>query len=84
MQNQRNSLSTFDTQLKTALLFVFGLGNRPIVYQTRPSVRVHWVACGTCTVPDNFFQGHQEVIPEEALWLTGPHTFVRRNRSVLA
>ena len=23
---------------------------------TRPSVRVHWVACGTCTVPDNFFQ----------------------------
>ena len=24
--------------------------------QTRPSVRVHWVACGTCTVPDNFFQ----------------------------
>ena len=25
---------------------------------TRPSVRVHWVACGTCTVPNNFFQGH--------------------------
>ena len=24
--------------------------------KTRPSVRVHWVACGTCTVPDNFFQ----------------------------
>ena len=23
---------------------------------TRPSVRVHWVACGTSTVPDNFFQ----------------------------
>ena len=23
---------------------------------TRPSVRVHWVACGTCTVSDNFFQ----------------------------
>ena len=22
----------------------------------RPSVRVHWVSCGTCTVPDNFFQ----------------------------
>ena len=22
---------------------------------TRPSVRVHWVACGTCTVQDNFF-----------------------------
>ena len=26
------------------------------VIKTRPSVRVHWVACGTCTVPDNFFQ----------------------------
>ena len=26
------------------------------IYGTRPSVRVHWVACGTCTVPDNFFQ----------------------------
>ena len=26
------------------------------IEQTRPSVRVHWVACGTCTVPDNFFQ----------------------------
>ena len=25
---------------------------------TRPSVRVHWVACGRCTVPDNFFHGH--------------------------
>ena len=27
---------------------------------TRPSVRVHWVACGTCTVPDIFFKlgGH--------------------------
>ena len=24
--------------------------------KTRPSVRVHWAACGTCTVPDNFFQ----------------------------
>ena len=24
--------------------------------KTRPAVRVHWVACGTCTVPDNFFQ----------------------------
>ena len=25
--------------------------------------------------------GHPEVLPAEALWLTGPHTFVRRNRS---
>ena len=24
--------------------------------QTGPSVRVHWVACGTCSVPGNFFQ----------------------------
>ena len=24
--------------------------------KTRPSLRVHWVACGTCTVPNNFFQ----------------------------
>ena len=23
---------------------------------TRPSVRVHWVACGTCSIPGNFFQ----------------------------
>ena len=23
---------------------------------TRPSVRVHWIACGTCSVPGNFFQ----------------------------
>ena len=29
-------------------------------FETRPSVRVHWVACGTCTVPDNFLKlvGH--------------------------
>ena len=27
-----------------------------LLLETRPSVRVHWVACGTCTVPDNFFQ----------------------------
>ena len=46
---------------------------------TRPSVRVHWVACGTCTVPNNFFQGHQEVIPEEALWL-GAHTLPSARR----
>ena len=136
-----------------------------LIQFTRPSVRVHWVACGTCSVPGNFFQvgvcsrynarsdwlivtapradyglaktkqkvikkpynklltnrtsssrtgeyqpwvvfvlprpranislavrpsrsvskkllrGHPEVIPAEALWLTGPHTFVRRNRS---
>ena len=26
------------------------------IYPTRPSVRVHWVACGTCSVPGNFFQ----------------------------
>ena len=72
------------------------------VQDCRPSVRVHWVACGTCSVPRNFFpvgggggggEGHPEVIlevipeiipeaiPGEALWLTGPHTFVRRNRS---
>ena len=24
--------------------------------ETRPSVRIHWVACGTCSVPGNFFQ----------------------------
>ena len=24
--------------------------------ETRPSVRVQWVACGTCSVPGNFFQ----------------------------
>ena len=24
--------------------------------RTSPSVRVNWVACGTCTVPDNFLQ----------------------------
>ena len=68
----------------------------PDLKKTRPSVRVHWVACGTCSVPRNFFpvgggggEGHPEVIPEvipetipaEALWLTGPYTFVRRNRS---
>ena len=26
------------------------------IKKTRPSVRVHWVACGTCSVPGNFFQ----------------------------
>ena len=26
-----------------------------IIDGTRPSVRVHWVACGTCTNPDKFF-----------------------------
>ena len=30
-----------------------------VLYQlkTRPSVRVHWVACGTCSVPGNFQVG---------------------------
>ena len=28
----------------------------PKRFKTRPSVRVHWVACGTCSVPGNFFQ----------------------------
>ena len=27
-----------------------------LLVETRPSVRVHWVACGTCSVPGNFFQ----------------------------
>ena len=64
--------------------------------KNRPSVRVHWVACGTCSLPGNFFQvgvfsswgvikdhlsAHPQVIPAEALWLTRPHTFVRRNTS---
>ena len=35
---------------------------------------VHLVACGTFSVPGNFFQdhlrGHPEVISAEALWLT--------------
>ena len=25
-------------------------------HNTRPSVRVHWLACGACSVPGNFFQ----------------------------
>ena len=28
----------------------------PLDPKTRPSIRVHWVACGTCSVPGNFFQ----------------------------
>ena len=24
--------------------------------RTRPSLRVHWVACGTCSIPGNFFK----------------------------
>ena len=30
--------------------------NGRVYLQTTPSVRVHWVACGMCTVRDNFFQ----------------------------
>ena len=33
------------------------------------------------SVSTKLLRGHPEVIPAEALWLTGPHTFVRRNRS---
>ena len=33
------------------------------------------------SVSKKLLRGHPEVIPAEALWLTGPHTFVRRNRS---
>ena len=34
----------------------YNSNNYSVLLSTRPSVRVHWVACGTCTVPDNFFQ----------------------------
>ena len=30
--------------------------SKHVAKPTRPSVRVHWVACGTCSVPGNFFQ----------------------------
>ena len=33
------------------------------------------------SVSKKLLRGHPEVIPAEALWLTGPHTFIRRNRS---
>ena len=33
------------------------------------------------SVSKKLLRGHPEVIPAEALWLTGLHTFVRRNRS---
>ena len=33
------------------------------------------------SVSKKLLRGHPEVIPAEALWLTGPHTFVGRNRS---
>ena len=33
------------------------------------------------SVKKKLLRGPPEVIPAEALWLTGPHTFVRRNRS---
>ena len=60
--------STYSTELQQRLLLdgVVHLANLPSVSQinkvsrkelvTRPSVRVHWVACGTCSVKGNFFQ----------------------------
>ena len=43
--------------------------------ETRPSVRVHWVACGTCSVPGNFFQVgvcRRYIARSEWLIVTGP------------
>ena len=36
--------------------YAFVKGGSSFFVKTRPSVRVHWVACGTCSVPGNFFQ----------------------------
>ena len=34
----------------------YGRSQRYSQRETRPSLRVHWVACGMCSVPGNFFQ----------------------------
>ena len=41
----------FSLVFRTSKLLEFKEFNK-----TRPSVRIHWVACGTCSVPGNFFQ----------------------------
>ena len=33
-------------------------GKTPNSYSTRPSVRVHWVACGMCSVPGKLWLAH--------------------------
>ena len=45
--------------------------------KTRPFVRVHWVACGTCSVPGNFFQVgvcSRYNVRSDWLIVTGPRT----------
>ena len=45
---------------------------KQILGRTRPSVRVHWVACGTCSVPGNFFQVGVCSARSDWLIVTGP------------
>ena len=40
---------------KWVISVVSGNVARVVFIKSRPPVRVHWVACGTCTVPDIFF-----------------------------
>ena len=51
-------------QIKTSMIFTLPSANNNFCL-TRPSVRVHWVTCGTCTctVPDNFFQVGRSLRP---------------------
>ena len=47
----------------------------------RPRANISLAVRPSRSVSKKLLRGHPEVIPAEALWLTGPHTFVRRNRS---
>ena len=47
----------------------------------RPRANISLAVRPSRSVSKRLLRGHPEVIPAEALWLTGPHTFVRRNRS---
>ena len=46
----------------------------------RPRANISLAVRPSRSVSKKLLRGHPEVIPAEALWLTGPHTFVRRNR----
>ena len=53
----------------------------PWVVLPRPRANISLVVRPSRSVSKKLLRGHPEVIPAEALWLTGPHTFVRRKRS---
>ena len=84
-----NQIREFCSSQSVLHIIMGNIGPRSFLYGPRcarsvlprPRANISLAVRPSRSVSKKLLRGHPEVIPAEALWLTGPYTFVRRNRS---